>query len=88
MPKLTPEKRDDLLIRLDERVGFIREEALPKMEDHLMKINNRLDKHGAEIVRIGTLQKERNTPSKKTIGSIIAGAIALVVALWKAFTGS
>ena len=85
---MKPTERDEILVRLDERVKDIREDTLPKIEQHLERINSRLDKHGDEIVRIGTLQKERNKPSKKSIAGYIIGGIAIVVALFKAFTGS
>jgi len=87
MPKLTAEKRDELLIRLDERVLYIREESLPKIEEHLGKINSHLDDHSKRITVTETLQKERNKVSKKSIAGWSSGAIAIAVALWKAFAG-
>lgn len=87
MAKLTVEKRDELLIRLDERVKDMREDALPKIEKHLEKINGHLDNHADRIITVETLQKERNKPSKKSIAGWVSGAIAIAVALWKAFTG-
>ena len=87
MAKLTAEKRDELLVRLDERVKDIREDTLPKIEKHLEKINNHLDDHSKRITITETLQKERNKPSKKVMAGWVSGALAIAVALWKAFTG-
>lgn len=87
MAKLTPAARDELLIRLDERVFHIREKSLPKIETHLEKINNHLDDHSHRLTKVETLQKERNKPGKKTVAGYITGGAAIVVALWKAFTG-
>ena len=36
---LTPEIRDELLIRLDERVKELKEEDLPEIKRHLERIN-------------------------------------------------
>ena len=87
MAKLTPSKRDELLIRLDERVKDMREDSLPKIEKHLADINNHLDDHSKRITITETLQKERNKPSKKSMAGWVSGAVAIAVALWKAFTG-
>ena len=54
----------------------------------LSKINGHLDDHSKRITVTETLQKERNKTSKKTIGAWLSGAIAIAVALWKAFTGN
>jgi len=88
MTKLTQEKRDELLVRLDERVKAIKDDTLPKIETHLEKINGHLDNHSSRITVTETLQKERNRPSKKIMAGYISGAVALAVALWKAFLGS
>ena len=80
---MKPSERDELLVRIDQKV----QDSLPRIEDRLEKINVRLDKHGDEIVRIGTLQTERNKPSKKAIGGYVSVVGALAVALWKSFMG-
>lgn len=77
-------ERDDMLIRIDQKVN----DFLPRIENHLEKINNHLDDHSKRITITETLQKERNKPSKKMIGGYISGAIAIAVALWKSFIGS
>ena len=82
------EERDQILIRLDERVFHIREKSLPKIEEHLEKINGHLDDHSKRITVTETLQKERNKPSKKSIAGYITGGTAIVIALWKAFIGN
>ena len=84
-------ERDALLIRLDQKV----QDSLPKIEKHLEKINGHLDNHSYRIKQaeddIDTerlLAKERRKTSKKTIGGYASGAIAIAVALWKAFTNT
>ena len=77
-------ERDELLIRIDQKV----QDSLPKIERHLDKINGHLDDHSKRITITETLQKERNKPSKKSMAGYISGAVAIGVALWKAFTGS
>lgn len=84
MAKLTPTARDELLLRLDQKV----QDSLPRIEKHLERINNHLDDHSKRITITETLQKERNKPSKKSIAGWVSGAIAIAVALWKAFIGS
>ena len=79
---MKPQERDELLIRIDQKV----QDSLPKIEKHLEKINGHLDNHSKRITITETLQKERNKPSKKMVGGYISGAIAIAVALWKAFT--
>lgn len=84
MAKLTPTARDELLIRLDQKV----QDSLPKIESHLDKINEHLDDHSKRITIVEVKQEERNKPSKKTLTGYGAGIIGLAVALWKAFTNS
>lgn len=79
---MKPAERDELLIRIDQKV----QDSLPKIEKHLDKINNHLDDHSKRITVTETLQKERNKPSKKSMAGFISGGIAIMVALWKAFT--
>ena len=74
----------ELLIRLDQKV----QDSLPKIEKHLDKINGHLDDHSKRITITETLQRERNKTSKKTYAGYISGMIAIVVALWKAFTNT
>lgn len=76
-------ERDELLIRIDQKV----QDSLPRIENHLDEINGHLDDHSKRITITETLQKERNKPSKKTLGGYAAGVVAIAVALWKAFTG-
>jgi len=80
-------ERDDLLIRLDERVNNIWK-LTEAQEAHLSRINSHLEDHSRRIAITETLQKERNKPDKKTLSGYAAGAAAIAVALWKAFTGS
>ena len=75
-------ERDDLLTRIDQKVM----DSLPRIEKHLEIINGHLDDHSKRITITETLQKERNKPSKKVIGGYISGAVAITIALWKAFT--
>jgi len=77
-------ERDEMLIRIDQKVM----DSLPKIERHLEKINGHLDDHSKRLTITETLQKERNKPSKKSMVGYSSGAIAIAVALWKAFTGS
>ena len=81
--KMKPSERDELLIRIDQKV----QDSLPRIEDHLEKINGHLDDHSKRIITVEVLQKERNKPSKKALTGYISGGVALVVALWKAFLG-
>jgi len=81
---MKPEERDDLLIRIDQKV----QDSLPRIEKHLEKINGHLDDHSKRITVTETLQKERNKPSKKSIAGYTSGGIAIAVAIWKAFFGS
>ncbi len=59
---------------------------IPEIKGHLKNLNSHLEDHSKRITITETLQKERHKPSKKIIGGYISGAIAVVVALWKAFT--
>ena len=79
---MKPAERDELLIRIDEKVH----NSLPKIEKHLEKINDHLDDHSKRIVVVETLQKERNKLTKKTMAGYTSAGIALIVALWRAFT--
>ena len=79
-------ERDELLGRLDERTRNTYT-LMEKQEKHLDKLNGRLDDHSKRLTTVEVLQKERNKPSKKTIGGYLTGATAIVVALWKAFIG-
>ena len=49
MAKLKVEERDELLIRLDERVENLSDHTLPSIENHLAKLNNRVAKHEGEL---------------------------------------
>ena len=84
MSKLTAEKRDELLIRLDQKIM----DSLPRIETHLERINGHLDDHSKRLTITETLQHERNKPSKKSIAGYITGGVAIAVALWKAFLAS
>ena len=81
---MKPSERDELLIRIDQKV----QDSLPRIERHLEDINGHLDDHSKRITITETLQKERNKPSKKTLGGYGAALVALAVALWKAFTSA
>ncbi len=74
----------ELLIRLDQKV----QDSLPKIEKHLEKINGHLDDHSKRITVTETFQKERNKTSKKAYAGYVSGTIAIIVALWKAFTNT
>ncbi len=83
-------ERDELLIRIDQKV----QDFLPRIEEHLEKINGHLDDHSYRLKQaeddIKTdrlLAKERNKPSKKSIAGSGSIVVAVIVALWKAFTG-
>ena len=85
-------------MKLSERDGLIREthQALLGIlgtEDKgvvgdVKEIKAHLEDHSKRITIVETLQKERNKPSKKLIGGYISGGIAILVALWRAFTNS
>ena len=79
---MKPSERDELLGRLDERTRNTYR-LVEKQEKHLERINNKVEEHTIAIAR----QDERNRPSKKTLSGYGAMVAALVVALWKAFTG-
>ena len=75
--KLTPTKRDELLIRLDERVQDIREDTLPKIEQHLLNINSHLDDHSH---RITTMEAQGKSKKEKIgLGGAIGTAIVALV---------
>ena len=76
---MKPSERDELLIRIDQKV----QDSLPRIEEHLGKINGHLDDHSKRITIIET----KNKVSKKAMAGYISGAFALVVALWKSFIG-
>ena len=66
--------------------------GIPGTEDKglvgvVKEIKAHLEDHSRRIVVVETLQKERNRPSKKILSGYASMVIALVVALWKAFTG-
>tara|TARA_Y100000310_G_scaffold144390_1_gene143655 strand:+ start:26922 stop:27191 length:270 start_codon:yes stop_codon:yes gene_type:complete len=50
------------------------------------EIKTELRTINGRVTIVETLQKERRKYSKKAIGSILGGAGAIGVALWKAFT--
>ena len=81
---MKPSERDEIIISIDQKV----QDSLPKIEKHLDKINGHLDDHSKRITTVEVKQEERNKPSKKTISGWIGGGVAIIVALWKAFTGS
>ena len=83
MAKLTPGQRDELLIRLDQKV----QDSLPRIETHLEKINGHLDDHSFRLRTVEVRQQERNKPSKKSIAGYVSGGVAIVIALWKSFYG-
>ena len=76
---MRPTERDDLLIRIDQKV----QDSLPKIEEHLEKINNHLDDHSKRIVTL----EVKSRMSKKAITGYVSGGAAVIVALWKAFVG-
>jgi len=75
-------QRDEMLIRIDQKVR----DSLPAIVEHLERINGHLEDHSRRITVSETLQKERNKTSKKTITGYTSAVIAIVIALWKAFT--
>lgn len=75
-------ERDELLIRIDQKV----QDSLPKIEQHLEKINGHLDDHSKRITIVEVKQEERNKPSKKTLSGLGVGIVGIAVALWKAFS--
>ena len=77
-------ERDDLLIRIDQKV----QDSLPKIEKHLEKINGHLDDHSKRLTTVEVLQGERNKLSKKSIAMYISGGVAVVIALLKSFMGN
>jgi len=72
-------ERDELLIRIDQKV----QDSLPKIEEHLEKINGHLDDHSYRITTMEAKQKV----SKKAITGYVTGGFALVAALWKTYFG-
>ena len=52
MTKLTPAKRDELLIRLDERVKDLKEEDIPEIKEALKTQNGRIRKNTIAIAAI------------------------------------
>jgi len=79
-------ERDELLYRMDETVKNIWR-VTEQQERHLERINGHLEDHSKRITIVETLQKERNRPSKKTLGGWGAVIVAAGVAVWKAFYG-
>jgi len=73
-------QRDELLIRIDERVKNINEKT-EQQEQHLAKINDHLDSHEHRLTVVETKQKM----SKKQIAGYISGAAAVAAALAKSF---
>ena len=61
---------------------------IPEIKRHLENLNGHLDDHSKRITVTETLQKERNKVSKKLIGGWVSAFVAIVVALWKAFTAN
>jgi len=82
---MKPAERDELLVRMDERIKNI-DVKTGRQEAHLEAINGHLENHSKRLTIVETLQRERNTPSKKNIGVITSVMVAVVVALWRAFT--
>ena len=76
---MKPSERDELLIRIDQKV----KDYLPRIETHLEKINNHLDNHSYRITKLEVKSKL----SKKAITGYISGGVAIIVALWKAYLG-
>ena len=76
------DSESDLLIRIDQKVM----DLLPKIEEHLEKINGHLDDHSKRITTVEVKQEERNKPSKKSIGGYGAAVVGIIIALWRAFT--
>ena len=76
---MNKEERDNLLIRLDQKV----QDSLPKIEKHLEKINGHLDDH---YKRILTMEVSSKT-SKKLVGGYITGALAVLGLYWKSYFG-
>ncbi len=79
---MNDDERDNMLIRIDQKV----QDSLPRIEKHLDKINGHLDNHSSRLTIVEVKQEERNKPNKKTLGGYGAAIVALIVALWKAFT--
>jgi len=81
---MKPKERDDLLIRLDERVGYMRDDALPAIVEHLAKINNHLDDHSKRLVIVETKVNERTTSkvSKKAIAGYGGTGSAIVMIIY------
>ena len=58
-----------------------------ELKEVVQQHGDHLDNHSKRITITETLQKERHKTSKKAVGGYITGAVAIAVALWKAFTG-
>jgi len=67
---MKPSERDELLIRIDQKV----QDSLPRIETHLEKLNGHLEDHSKRITIIETQKK----PSKKLIAGSTGGAAGLI----------
>jgi len=74
-----------LIPRIDERQQSL-VKVHDKIEEHLDKLNGHLEDHSKRLLTVEVLQKERNKPSKKSIAGIITGTVAIIVAIWRAFS--
>jgi len=70
MPKLTAEKRDELLIRLDERVRDLKDEDMPEIKEHLLALNGR--------VRSNEVRSKVNQATLGLITSVAIGVTKLL----------
>mgnify|MGYP001572882532 CR=1 FL=1 len=78
---MNDEQRDELLIRIDERVKDIKEEELPKITGHLERLNNSVSAHSVDI---GSL-KEKASFQWKVVCIIIGGSGAVGAGVAKLF---
>lgn len=74
-----------VLSTLETHISYIKED-IGEIKEHLSKINGHLDDHADRLITVEVKQEERNKPSKKSIAGWVSGAIAIAIALWKAFT--
>jgi len=92
---MKPSERDDLIkethqallgVKGTEDKGLVGD--FKELKEVVKQNSQHLDDHSKRLTVTETLQKERNKPSKKALGGYIGGAIAIAVALWKAFTNT
>ena len=80
---MKPRERDDLLIRLDEKVNNIWT-LTEKQEQHLAKINGHLEDHSKRLVTVETQVNERTQSkiSKKAMAGISGGTLAVATIVY------